>query len=59
MAACEGSHFFIRYAEVGGLLTDLGTGFHRLLRGCGRFVKRVTISLSESGRRLFSGCRRG
>ena len=23
MAACEGSHFFIRYAEVGGLLTDL------------------------------------
>ena len=32
MAACEGSHFFIRYALVGGLLTDLGTGFHRFLR---------------------------
>ena len=32
MAACEGSHFFIRYAEVWVSLTDLGTGFHRLLR---------------------------
>ena len=38
------------------IFMDLGTEFHRLLRGWGRFVKRVTISLSESGRRLFSGC---
>ena len=70
MAACEGSHFFIRYAEVWVDCSRIcvwwrifTTDFHGFRHGISqiiarvwRFVKRVTISLSESGRRLFSGC---
>ena len=48
MAACEGSHFFIRYALVGGLLTDLcvvavfTTDFHGFRHGISqKFLWRV------------------